>query len=67
MTARCDKMPQMQSSPLLAHPGMLRHRICRSVDLEIASEEKKTLRTPNHGVVMLAHITDTFFSQQKED
>ena len=47
MTARWDKMPQMQSSPLLAHPGMLRHRICRSVDLVIASEEKKTLRTPN--------------------
>ena len=45
MSKECDKMPQMQSSPVHTWPGMLRHRNCRSVELEIRSEGKKTLRT----------------------
>ena len=45
MTERCDKMPQMQSSPLHTIPSIICYRICRSVDMEIRSEEKKTLIT----------------------
>ena len=53
MTARCDKMPQMQSSPLLTQLGMLRHQICRSVDLRIASEPKRKLWEPLLSLILL--------------
>ncbi len=46
MSEGCDKMPQMQSSPLHTRTGIIRHRNCRSVEVEIRSEEKKYFENP---------------------
>jgi hypothetical protein len=53
MTSICDKIPQMQSSPLRMQLGMLHHNICRSVDLRISSEQKK-LENP-YSLVLVIH------------